>query len=248
MTEHLYQEEHGSKLDFVAHSSGSQHEVENSWYYYLADIAARRILERVVDTFYVKEAISIFHTNLLELIETAKELQRQLTQWYVDFVHIGTQADFMSRYQTLPVQMSFAHGTFAEDELAFHLQARGIEIKERIHRPFLLLMVHRDLSPTEVNALAPFVQEHINACLELIKHWNCKHRHHGTWLMVRQSFASALLLVAAHKSGVEVATLDICRYATQVTLATLQYWEQEAPDLRASRFILEGIRRDAQLD
>ena len=82
LTEHLYQEDHGQQLDFFAHSPGSQDEVEKSWYYYLADIAARRILERVVDTFYVKEAVLLFHTTLQELIETAQELQRQLTQWY----------------------------------------------------------------------------------------------------------------------------------------------------------------------
>ena len=144
--------------------------------------------------------------------------------------------------------MSFADGVPAEYELAFHLQARGIEIKERIHRPFLLLIVHRELSASEVAILMPFVQEHINACIELIQHWNCKHRHHGTWLMVRQSFASALLLVAAYKSGVEAATKDVCQRATQVTLATLRYWEQEAPDLRASRIILEGIVYDAELN
>lgn len=81
LTEHLYQEEHGTQNELIANSPGSQDAVEKSWYYYLADIAARRILERVVDTFYVKEAISHFHTALPELIETACELQRQLTQW-----------------------------------------------------------------------------------------------------------------------------------------------------------------------
>ena len=94
LTEHLYQEEHGSnKLDLVAHSPGVQDEVERSWYYYLADIAARRILERVVDTFYVKEAVSLFHTTLPELIDTAKELQRQLTQWSVNIRTSTSQAD-----------------------------------------------------------------------------------------------------------------------------------------------------------
>jgi hypothetical protein len=83
LTEHLYQEDHGAKLDSVGHLPGAQGEIEKSWYYYLADIAARRILERVVDTFYVKEAVSLFHTTLPELIETAQELQRQLTQWSV---------------------------------------------------------------------------------------------------------------------------------------------------------------------
>jgi hypothetical protein len=153
----------------------------------------------------------------------------------------------MSRYQTLPVQISFAHGTFAEDELAFHLQARGIEIKERIYRPFLLLIIHKELTDSDAHTLAPFVQEHIVACLGLIRHWNVRHRHHGTWLMVRQSFASALLLMAARKAGVEQASLNACTEAVQLSLSTLRYWEQEAPDLRASRVILEAIALEASI-
>lgn len=143
--------------------------------------------------------------------------------------------------------MSFSHGIPAEDELAFHLQARGIEIKERIFRPFLLLVIHKELTLSDIATMSPYVQEHVSACSALVKQWNVRHRHHGTWLMVRQSFASTLLLLAAYKAGVEEVSLATCMEAVQLCLSTLRYWEQEAPDLRASRTILEAIVRDAGL-
>jgi hypothetical protein len=142
------------------------------------------------------------------------------------------------------MQVSFADGAPAQDELAFHLQARGIEIRERIYRPFLLLTIFRDLSPSEIATLGPYVQEHIAACVSLIQQWNVRHRHHGTWLMVRQSFASVLLLLAARKRGIEQASTNMCIEAVKICSATLAYWEKEAPDLKASRTILDGIARD----
>jgi len=65
--------------------------------------------------------------------------------------------------------------------------------------------------------------------------------------MVRQSFASALLLMAARKAGVEQASFEACKEAVQLSLSTLRYWEQEAPDLRASRLILEAIAKDSSI-
>lgn len=59
-----------------------QQETEKAWYYYLADIAARRILQRVVDTFYKKSESAWCEASLPNLVQTAEELDRQLVQWY----------------------------------------------------------------------------------------------------------------------------------------------------------------------
>jgi len=62
--------------------------------------------------------------------------------------------------------------------------------------------------------------------------------------MVRQSFACALLLLAARKAGVREASTDHCEEVVRSAVMTLLYWEQEAPDLKASRLILESIVED----
>ena len=145
------------------------------------------------------------------------------------------------RYQTLPAVISFDVDVAAEDELAYHLQARAFEIKERIYRPFLFRMVHQPLEESERAILQPFVQIHALTCIKLIQQWNIRLRHHGTWLMVRQSFASALLLLIAQKSGLVDSLKNECQQSVNLSILTLRYWEAEAPDLKASRQMLEDI-------
>lgn len=53
-------------------------QIEASWYYYLADIAARRILQRVMDTFYT---VGPQLGNIPNMFKAAEELSRQIEQW-----------------------------------------------------------------------------------------------------------------------------------------------------------------------
>lgn len=81
-TEQLYQTPPGTEIGSTStQSPGLQPEVEKAWYYYLADIAARRILQRVIDSFYDKNEVAWLDASLPNIIHTAEELDRQLTQW-----------------------------------------------------------------------------------------------------------------------------------------------------------------------
>lgn len=56
-------------------------ELEEGWYYYLADIAARRILQRVIGSFYEADQSSWLRTPFQNMSHTASELDRQLMEW-----------------------------------------------------------------------------------------------------------------------------------------------------------------------
>lgn len=129
----------------------------------------------------------------------------------------------------------------ADTELAYHLQARELEIRERIFRPFLFRRLHRHGDAVDDEAIGRLVQLHASTCVKLIEHWDVRHRHHGTWFMVRQSFTAALLLLAAQRSGLQETDEASCHRSIQHTLSTLRFWEAEAPDLKASRLILEDV-------
>lgn len=58
-------------------------EFEEGWYYYLADIAARRILQRVISSSYIAGESKWLDVPLQNLLQTAKELDRQVDEWYV---------------------------------------------------------------------------------------------------------------------------------------------------------------------
>lgn len=201
-------------------------EFEEGWYYYLADIAARRILQRVISSSYSSSESGWVNVPLHSLLQTAEELDRQLTEWH----------------RTLPELISFDIELPADGELAYHLQARFLEVRERIYRPYLYRSIHKRGDTTEQMSLRPLVQMHASTCMKLIQHWNIRHRHHGTWFMVRQSFTAALLLLAAQRSGV-ITDEESCERSVQHTLCTLRFWEAEAPDLKASRLILEDLSR-----
>ena len=62
-------------------AGGLAPELERSWYYYLADIAVRRILQRVFDLFYKSSHQTWSEQVLSRLIWSAEELDQQLTQW-----------------------------------------------------------------------------------------------------------------------------------------------------------------------
>ncbi|KAF2448339.1 hypothetical protein P171DRAFT_353501 [Karstenula rhodostoma CBS 690.94] len=211
-----------------SNSVWTQNEFEHGWYYYLADIAARRLLQRVIELFYKRSEVAWLEFPFLTLVHTVEELDRQLVEWH----------------RALPGVISFDMDSNAtNNELAFHLQARALEIKERIYRPFLYRMIcqkdSHDIS--EQNALRLFVTVHAITCSKLIQQWNVRHRHHGTWLMSRQSFACALLLLAGRRAGIEVLPDEQCSESVQASIATLKFWEDEAPDLKASRQILQDI-------
>lgn len=229
----------------ATHSVNVHNELETGWYYYLADIAARRILQRVIQSFYESSESNWIELPLQDILHTAEELDRQLTEWYDSNArgfHIVVLLTLVfRRYLTLPKIISSEMDVPAENELAFHLQARAIEIKERIFRPFLYLMIYKTLESHERDAILPLVEVHVLTCSRLISHWNVRHRHHGTWLMARQSFACALLLLAARKTGLHELSQEQYDSSVRASLSTLRYWEDEAPDLKASRLILEDI-------
>ena len=72
-------------IDRHATSPAKTHsEFEEGWYYYLADIAARRILQRVISSSYGAGESAWLDVSLQCLLQTAEELDRQLMEWYVE--------------------------------------------------------------------------------------------------------------------------------------------------------------------
>jgi hypothetical protein len=218
-------------------------EFEEGWYYYLADIAARRLLQRVISSLYHAGESAWVDAPYPGLLQTAEELSRQLSQWSVCHLQPNISLELTSRcrHRTLPDLITFEYDKPADTELAYHLQARALEIRERIYRPFLFRSAHKLNELAERAVMAPLLQLHASACTKLISHWDVRHRHHGTWLMVRQSFTSALLLSAGRLSGLGVVEEESCKQSIRHTLSTLRFWEAEAPDLKASRLILQDV-------
>jgi hypothetical protein len=53
-------------------------------------------------------------------------------------------------------------------------------------------------------------------------------------------FLKSLLLIAAVKSG-HIAVPNLWRQGVNACIAGFRFWEQESPDLRESRFVLQSL-------
>ena len=64
-------------------SPGSQNAEEQSWFYYLSEIALRRIENRVLYTFYNEDNGSWSRRNICDMATIAADFEMQLHNWYV---------------------------------------------------------------------------------------------------------------------------------------------------------------------
>ncbi|KAL4941069.1 hypothetical protein BDV06DRAFT_229906 [Aspergillus oleicola] len=205
---------------------------ERSWYYYLSEIAGRRIANRVIATLYPSTSnpenwtqMPIHHLERLVI-----ELDTQAIQWAENFPPI-----FQTRESTVGKESA------TTDELSYYLHARYLDIREHIWRPFLYLAAHSP--PSDPNL--PIYTHHAGTCLDLvIKHiryttTRIHNRHHGSWFAGRILFTKGLLLIVAARGGNLVLPRD-WRSVLEVCIEGLRVWEAEARDLAVARGVLES--------
>ena len=212
-------------------SDGAWHEVhQQSWYYYLSDIAYRRISNRTIAALYSAPEEQWLSTPTQQLFTIAEELDAQVCQWWS---HIP------SHVQGSPGP-TFQADT---DELTYMLYLNYADLRERIWRPFLYIVVHCDAA--EVLDLK--VRAGASRCLEvsfgMLESARLKHRHHGCWQTVRCMLTKALLVLAATKSARLDVRSDWRRYV-EIFQDYLRYWEDEAPDLGAAKHALSALLID----
>ncbi|KAL2830036.1 hypothetical protein BDW59DRAFT_29634 [Aspergillus cavernicola] len=196
---------------------------ERSWYYYLSEIASRRIANRVTAALHPLDPEEWVKTPVHHLQRIAEELDAQVVQWAENFP---------------PIVRLSADDT--ADELSYYLHSRYLDLRERIWRPFLYLGAHS--KPQDPNLL--IYVRNAGLCLDMIfKHIHIcfiRHRHHGSWFAGRSLFTKGLLVLVAARSP-NIAMPANWMMAMDTCITGLRYWEDEAPDLRAARLTLQRI-------
>lgn len=187
---------------------------ENSWYYYLAEMAIKRIIDTIVDTIYPEDSSTFLDLQypIHRLIPIAAEFQRQIDSWH----------------GCLPP--SLAHSLSpepVETELMYYLQFGYHRTSELLYRPFLYHAIHSPKPVShDVANLAERGLAHISSYLIAS---NQVHWHHGRWIQIRRELGGACLLLAASKSGLR---MPHNWYAGITRLhATLQYWSLKSSQL-----------------
>ncbi|KAH7369506.1 C6 zinc finger domain-containing protein [Rhexocercosporidium sp. MPI-PUGE-AT-0058] len=199
----------------LASDMWASHE-EDSWYFFLSEIALRRITDQVADVVckYI-DARQNSHDSLgiKELIPIVAEFERQAETFR----------------EHLPPSIQFPDvPQLASTEWQQYSRGRFYRVLELMHRPFLFTAIHEPDCSAVIRILA---EKGLFNALRYLQHSHTSHRHHGTWLMLRNELKAASLLLAASRSeglnmppGWEAAITKV--------LATFDYWALEFPSCK----------------
>jgi hypothetical protein len=208
---------------------------ELSWYYYLTEVALRRISNRIINAFYRKNHASWL--NISPLIPMAEEFEAQISSWSAN----------------LPVVMQYESSRIdgvasPSKELGWATANRLLEMKSWLYQPFLYYAIHSPtlaLDAPENYGLKRFVNAAMECNHSIIQNRSVRHRHHGIWFDIRALVTAAVVLSAVIKSGTLNVPTD-WEESINTVIKTLHFWEDESPDLQKTRGVVESLLTDSR--
>ncbi|KAF3396171.1 hypothetical protein F1880_006919 [Penicillium rolfsii] len=210
---------------------------EQSWFYYLAEIALRRIGNRIVHAFYSSGHESWANFDVAEYIQMTEGFEHELETWQQSLPE--------------PIRFSCPDGSPIEplNELRFMNRGRYFDLQFMLYRPFLYYAIHNQGDSTQCRLnrylVQPYAQKALKSCLRRNDGVGFLHRHHGTWYTVRSAVTTILLIIAARTSGrVPVEPLTDYQRAIDLGMRELAFWCHESPGFKQPLVALGRMLKD----
>jgi hypothetical protein len=219
---------------FPSPPEGLKTQGEIVWYFYLAEIALRRLGNRILNYIYKCQPSVSPHL----IADSIPSFEHQADGWIRSLpsaLHLDAEEE----------NENPLHAT-----LKFILNGHLLDCYEMMYWPFVVDAVNSHY--TQAHSRAPhnssitdsFARKGLLVCVQRIQknERGFYHRHHGTWLMLRSCTRSALVLLGARNSarlagllpaGWEEAVYKVC--------GMLRFWANESRDCRDRLAILEGL-------
>ncbi|CEL06454.1 hypothetical protein ASPCAL09631 [Aspergillus calidoustus] len=233
---------------------------EQSWYYYLTEVALRRIANRVLNAFYRGNRPASTWSTLKPFIPIALEFESQINAWAANLPpamqYYGNNANSPTGHATAA---GGGHGSNHDLhdsislELSWAIGNRLLEIRLWLYQPFLYFAIHHpmttgvaapsNLTAGEAASMQALAQSGFTCCMQILQARCLRHRHHGIWFDLRALVTASLIVIALVKSGnldvpgIDLAEEDLRGHFTK-TLEALTYWEDEAADIKRARQVL----------
>jgi hypothetical protein len=294
-------------LDIRRHSKKLCNE-EESWYYYLTEIALRRIGNRIINTFYRQDHCTWM--DIKPLISIALEFDVQVSAWSANLPPAMQQYETSSsiRAPRFDSPINDRHSS-ASKELSWAIENRLLEMRSWLYQPFLYYAIHigcltgqstalplersqnaqlhesgntynpsndqiSSLHPQDASVLHNMIVSGVKCNLQILDTRSLHHRHHGLWFDLRAIMTSSIILLALIKSnnaqlipggpevllgsnfgavlsdqaqrtnGVPESARFVIGGKLKRVLHALWFWEEESPDLRKARKLLEGMAQE----
>ncbi|KAI6781310.1 fungal transcriptional regulatory protein [Emericellopsis cladophorae] len=209
---------------FPSPPAGSINE-EESWYYYLTEIALRRIGNRIINTFFDRRS---WH-DIRPLLGIAREFERQVSSWEANL------PPAMQQYETNSmIRAPYEAGGHVSRELSWAIDNRLLEMQTWLYQPFLWYLIHVGVERGVDKDLDSLIQSGIDCSLKTIDVRARGHRHHGLWYDLRSIMSASLTLVVIIKTGNTSwiqGGLEAVQPRIHHVVQQFKFWQAEAPDL-----------------
>ncbi|KAK9234056.1 hypothetical protein V1525DRAFT_88628 [Lipomyces kononenkoae] len=210
----------------AAQDFGLSQTQEMAWYYYLSDVTLKRLQAQILNTLYQENRAGWDPSQLPHMVRTVAELEARIEAWL----------------KTLPEIIRFEEWDPAPRyEVVYNLQARLLEVKSWLYRPFVCQAVHYGLGQGTGYNIEEYVHKAITCCLHVIQSKHIRHRHHGTWFASRMVLCAALLIIAAVKAGGIIDYLLDWQDLVNQAISSLECWESESRGLAKGKSVLEDL-------
>ncbi|KAH6706409.1 hypothetical protein BKA61DRAFT_739337 [Leptodontidium sp. MPI-SDFR-AT-0119] len=219
---------------FPSPPKGLKSQNEAVWYFYLAEIALRRLGNRILNYIYQYQSSE---TSTVSLDDAVSNFEHQAEGWLASLPP-ALSLENADGNMIAPQDTNDEHTA-----LRFILSGHLIDCYEMMYWPFVVAAIHGTL-PSDTNSQS-FAKKGIDMCIQRIdKNENgfCK-RHHGTWLMIRSCTRSALVLVAASRAGLTTLLTSGWEISVSKVIDMLRYWKGEAQDVPDRLDILENLMK-----
>ncbi|KAL3482169.1 hypothetical protein BJX99DRAFT_252883 [Aspergillus californicus] len=210
-------------------------DLERGWFFYLAEIALRRIMNDALSSRYRRNSwystgdkwwATDHGLGSYGYCQYVEEYKQKLDDWY----------------KVLPGPVSFTRDPTqpARDILAGILRSHYIDILDVVYYPAIRAVACEptsELSPDILKIAGQALQNAVDRII--VSEDGFWHRHQGTWLMIRTCSRSALYLLGVamrvkyEKDGSIAALLPDDKWKTAVlrVIHMIKYWEEESIDM-----------------
>jgi hypothetical protein len=199
-------------------------EENRAWYFYLAEIALRRLDSRVRNEICHTPRVDS-NMAFVELSDAIPSYEDQIDTWMC----------------SLPESISLQTPESGDDVLKFILRGHMMNFYEMIYWPFLDAVINHQ---QEYLAIEEYGRKGLDCCVERIRinKPGFKYRHHGTWFMLQSCTRSALILLAATRTSYAIKLMPRgWRDAVIDVMEMLRFWEHEVGDAGDRLQILEDL-------
>ncbi|KAL3474583.1 glycosyl hydrolase family 3 N terminal domain-containing protein [Aspergillus californicus] len=223
----VYQSPYGGSPEQIAYSPSAPALESTSYYYYLAEISMRRLLNRVRNTVRgLSPNLDI--PTIKQLSGTLSYLEDQLQQWVIC---LPPALRFNMPLDSRPPPM--------EPELVKLVRERYVEVRELLCRAYLYLCIHTPLDRELAALYGTKATEALLLAVYRVQNEVPFFRHPGSWGACRVRFNHALCLIAGFRAKIdeipsaEYVSLPVSwAGCVRVVIERLKIWGQEGGGIK----------------